>query len=145
MVNPRVAVFGQKDYQQLKVIEAMVAGLAMPFRIVGAPTVREPDGLARSSRNVYLDAEQRRHALGLHKALHEAEQMIKKQGETDPAVVETAMQRIIDSHHMQTDYAAIRHPHTLAPIDCINHDIVALVAARNGPVRLLDNRVISPD
>jgi len=148
MVNPHVAVFGRKDYQQLKVIEAMTRDLAMPTRIVASPTIREHDGLARSSRNAYLDTEQRRHALGLHKALTDAEQRVVEQGETDPQVVEAAMQRIIEANHLSCDYAVIRHPESLANLDCIEPQltggVIALVAARAGKTRLLDNRLLPP-
>ncbi len=143
MVQPDAAVFGRKDYQQLKVIEAMTAALAMPIAIVAHPTVREPDGLALSSRNAYLNDEQRGHALGLYKALSAARELIETEGENDPAAVESAMTQVMTAHHVEVDYAAVRHPHSLARLDCIEPNltggIAALVAGRVGDVRLIDN------
>lgn len=146
IVQPHVACFGQKDYQQVRVISAMVDDLNMPVRIVELATVREPDGLAMSSRNVYLDAESRKRAVGLSLALAEAAAMIEQRGETDPAAVESAMRQIIIAHHLEPDYNTVRHPHTLLPLDLIapaqTGGVVALVAARIAGVRLIDNRVI---
>lgn len=140
--RPTFACFGQKDYQQLRIIEAIVADLNLPIAIQRVATVREPDGLAMSSRNRYLDAEQRRHALGLSKALKLAEHLITREGETDPAAVERAMHDTIAAHHLAPDYAAIRHPDTLAALATIDRPVVALVAGRLGHVRLLDNALI---
>ncbi len=142
LVRPAVVTFGQKDYQQLVACSAMVADLNLPVEVVTVPTVREADGLALSSRNVYLEGDQRRHALGLIKALRVAEALIVKEGETDPAAVESAMRQIITAHHMPIDYAAIRHPRTLTAPDCIEGQVVALVAGRLGSTRLLDNLLI---
>jgi len=144
IVEPDVACFGRKDYQQLKIIEAMATDLDLPVRIVGLPTVREPDGLARSSRNAYLSVEQRARAVALHQALEAARELVERQGETDPAAVEAAMRTVLGTHHVDgIDYAVVRHPHTLAPLDCIDPaltgGVVALIACRLGPVRLIDN------
>jgi pantoate--beta-alanine ligase len=140
--RPTFACFGQKDYQQLRIIEALVADLNLPIAIQRVPTVREPDGLAMSSRNRYLDDAQRRHALGLSKALNLARHLIETEGEPDPAAVEQAMHDTIAAHQLAPDYAAIRHPHTLAPLATIDRPVVALVAGRLGSVRLLDNALI---
>ncbi|MEE9212172.1 MAG: pantoate--beta-alanine ligase [Phycisphaeraceae bacterium] len=149
LIQPDVAMFGQKDYQQLRIIEAMVADLAMPIRIVAVPTVREADGLALSSRNAYLDAAERRHALGLFKALREAEVLIEQGGETDPAAVERTMQQVLEAHQVQVDYAVVRHPRSLAKLDSIDPTlsggVVALVAGRLSNVRLIDNMIIGRD
>lgn len=146
MVQPDVAVFGQKDYQQLAVIRAMTCDLAMPIDIVPGPTVREADGLAMSSRNRYLTADQREHAVGLYKALQQAKYIIEDQGETDPALVEEAMQQIITAHGFALDYAVVRHPQTLAKLDCIEPaltaGVVCLLAAKLGDVRLIDNMLV---
>lgn len=144
LTQPHVAVFGRKDYQQLKIIEAMVDDLNLPLRIEPVPTVREDDGLALSSRNRYLDADQRKRAIGLHKALQQAKAMIES-GETDPAAVERTMRHVMQSHQVEVDYAVVRHPHTLGPIDCVEPSVtgvVALVAGRVGATRLLDNVVV---
>ncbi|XAL98142.1 pantoate--beta-alanine ligase [Phycisphaeraceae bacterium D3-23] len=140
--QPTFACFGQKDYQQLRIIESMVADLNLGLAIQRVPTVREPDGLAMSSRNRYLDAEQRRHALGLSKALKLARHLIEDEGETDPAAIEAAMAETIAAHQLEPDYAAIRHPDTLATLDTVDRPVVALVAGRLGKVRLLDNALI---
>ena len=142
LCQPTFACFGQKDYQQLRAIEAMVADLNLPLAIQRVPTVRETDGLAMSSRNQYLDPEQRSHAVGLFKALQLARQMIHDDGESDPKAVEHAMRQTLVSHHIQPDYAAIRHPDTLASLDLVRPPVVALIAGRLGPVRLLDNLII---
>ncbi len=145
--EPDLACFGRKDYQQLVIIQAMVADLHLDVAIAPCPTIREGDGLAMSSRNRFLDDDQRRHAIGLHHALREAESMVHR-GEMDPAVVENAMSRIIRAHHMDVEYAALRHPMTLRALDSVDLSMigsaVALVAGRMGSVRLLDNRVIEP-
>lgn len=152
IVQPEVACFGQKDYQQLRVIEAMVQDLAMPVRVVGVPTVREEDGLAASSRNAYLTCPQRRQALGLYKALVEAKTLVETGGESDPAAVEAAMDRVLRAYRIDVDYAVVRHPRTLASLQSLEPDrtdgVVTLVAGRVGGVRLIDNMVLaqpSPD
>jgi pantoate--beta-alanine ligase len=146
IARPDVAYFGQKDYQQLKVIEALTRDLALPARIEPVPTVRESDGLALSSRNQYLTADQRPHALGLAKALQQARHLIEREGETDPAAVEQAMRDTLLAHHLSVDYATVRHPHTLRPLDIIEpaltDGVVALIAARLGEVRLIDNAIL---
>lgn len=147
IVQPHAACFGRKDYQQLKVIEAMVTDLAMATRIVGCPTLREQGGLAMSSRNAYLSEEDKKHALGLFKALSEARAMVEQHGEADPATIESAMRQTMKAHRVDVDYAVVRHPHTLATLDCIEPaltgGVVALVAGRVGPVRLIDNMVLA--
>lgn len=140
IVQPDLAFFGRKDYQQLKVIEAMAADLMLPVRIIGCPTVRDADGLALSSRNQYLTPPMRRHALGLHKSLEEARALIEEGGETDPAAVEAVMKTILTAHHVAVDYAVVRHPQTLALLDIIEPSltggVVALVAGRVGNTRV---------
>jgi pantoate--beta-alanine ligase len=142
LCQPRYACFGQKDYQQLRVIEAMVEDLNLPIAIQRVPTVREPDGLAMSSRNRYLSEDARKQAVGLSKALKLAEQLIVEDGETDPAVIERAMEQTLLAHHIEPDYCAVRHPETLAAMDLVRQPVVALIAGRLDSVRLLDNRLI---
>ncbi|MCX5659405.1 MAG: pantoate--beta-alanine ligase [Planctomycetota bacterium] len=146
LVQPNVACFGQKDLQQLRVIQAMVADLNLPLAIQPVPTMREPDGLAMSSRNVYLKPEERRHAVGLSKALAEGRALIETIGESDPARVEAAMRQALKAHHIEPDYAVARHPMTLAPLDSIDvrqtHGAALLVAGKLGSVRLIDNVVL---
>lgn len=144
LCEPAYACFGQKDYQQMLVVEAMAADLNLPVLIQRVQTVREDDGLAMSSRNRHLSAEQRSQATGLHKALVLAQRMIQDDGESSPEAVESAMTQVLKAHHITPDYAAVRHPSTLAPLDMIDGhlQVVALIAGRLGPVRLLDNRII---
>lgn len=142
LCQPRYACFGQKDYQQLRVIEAMAEDLNLPIAIQRVATVREADGLAMSSRNRYLGKEDRRCAIGLYKALQLAKQLIQDDGETDPAIVEQAMAQTLAAHKIEPDYCAIRHPETLVAMDLITPPVVALIAGRLGGVRLLDNQVI---
>ena len=148
IVGPHVACFGRKDFQQLRVIQAMVADLNLPVGIIECPTLRDADGLALSSRNVHLSPQQRRHGLGLSKALREAERMIGTADETDPQVVEQAMQQVMQAHQVEVDYAAVRHPLTLAALDSIDPaltgGVVALVAGRVGTVRLIDSVLVAP-
>ena len=146
ILQPDVACFGLKDYQQLKIVQAMVADLMMPVRILACPTVREADGLALSSRNRYLSPDDRQHAAGLYKALCQARMLVEDTGESDPLIVEQAMQQVLKAHHLNIDYATVRHPQTLDTLDCLEpaltHGVVALLAARIGKVRLIDNMIL---
>jgi len=146
IVQPHVACFGQKDLQQLRLLEAMVADLNMPIGIIGCPTVREPDGLAMSSRNRYLDEKQRGHALGLYKALLEARNMIEENDAVDPDAIEAAMAFTMKAHHVDVEYAVVRHPKTLTAIDSVEPallgGVAVLVAGRVGSVRLIDNMLL---
>ena len=152
IVQPSVALFGMKDYQQLRVVEAMAAGLCLGVRVEGGPIIREADGLACSSRNAYLSADERRHAVGLYKALQEARRLIED-GQGDPAAVERAMEQAMRAHHFEVDYAVVRDAKTLRPVDLVNPDmepVVCLLAGRLGRsvggkvggVRLIDNMVL---
>lgn len=145
VVLPDIACFGQKDFQQLKVIQALTAGLSLPIEIITCPTIREPDGLAMSSRNIYLNQEERKNARALSKALIEAEHMILTD-EINPSNIEHAMTQILSAHNAEIDYAVVRNEKTLASLDVINlnlHDVVCLIAANIGSTRLIDNLVIS--
>ena len=142
LCQPRYALFGQKDYQQLRVIEAMVSDLNLPIAIQRVPTVREADGLAMSSRNRYLNEDARKQAVGLYKALQLAKQLIEADGETDPAIIERAMEQSLLAHKIEPDYCAVRHPETLSAVDMVIPPVVALIAGRLDGVRLLDNLII---
>lgn len=142
LCQPRYACFGQKDYQQLRVIEAMVEDLNLPIAIQRVATVREPDGLAMSSRNRYLSEDARQQAVGLIKALRLAKRLIEDDGETDPAIIERAMEQTLVMHKIEPDYSAVRHPETLCEMDIVQSPAVALIAGRLGGVRLLDNLLI---
>ena len=142
MVTPDVAFFGQKDYQQTLVIRRMTADLDLPIEIVVRATVREPDGLAMSSRNAYLSADERRRALALSQALERGAQVVAG-GERDVAAVERAMREVIDrAGGGEIDYLLLADRETLAPAQDPRGAVMALVAARVGATRLIDNRVI---
>lgn len=139
IVQPHRAYFGQKDYQQLQVIQRMVADLCMPITIVSCPTVREPDGLAMSSRNAYLDAEDRAAATVLSRALFEARNLYEA-GERSAATLRAAIVDTIQTEpRARMDYAEIAHPQTLAPLETITEGAVALGAVTIGTTRLIDN------
>ena len=136
--QPDLALFGQKDYQQLRVITQMAKDLDLPLKILGVPTVRERDGLALSSRNAYLSAEQRAAAPALHRVLKDCAAMIKA-GETIDAVLADGRSEITRAG-FAIDYLEARHALTLAPIATPNDGpIRLLVAAKLGTTRLIDN------
>lgn len=142
ITQPTRAYFGMKDYQQLKVIQKMVADLNMPLEIVPCETVREPDGLAMSSRNAYLDPDQRQAALILSRALAAAKSAYDS-GERKAATIQAAAEDIITSEpSAQPDYVAVRDAETLEPIESLDRPAVALLAVRVGSTRLIDNRVL---
>jgi len=137
-----VAVFGEKDYQQLLVIRKMAEDLLLPIQIVGAPIVRERDGLARSSRNIYLSPEERDQALALHRALHHGQERYKRR---EMSIEETIseMTEIIQKSGGEIDYVSIVDDESLAPLKVHHPTARALVAARYGKARLIDNMALS--
>jgi pantoate--beta-alanine ligase len=137
MVRPDVAVFGQKDYQQLLVIRRMVEDLAMPVEIIGAPTIREVDGLAMSSRNGYLSTAERAVAPALYRVLQDTAARLR-QGEA-PAELEQAGASAIDAAGMRCDYLAIRRRADLEVPAAADRELVILAAAQLGRARLIDN------
>jgi pantoate--beta-alanine ligase len=141
MVGPDTAFFGQKDAQQALVIRKLVRDLDIPVRIEVCPTVREPDGLALSSRNAYLDAAQRTRAVALSRALRAAEAAVAA-GERDAAVVEAAARAALAAHDVEPEYVALVDPDTLSPVDRIGREVLVALAARVGPARLIDNVLI---
>jgi pantoate--beta-alanine ligase len=144
IVRPDVALFGQKDFQQVVVIRRLVEDLNLPVRIVVCPIVRETDGLAKSSRNVYLNAEERKAALVLFRSLRRAEEM-DQAGEGDARKLLEEMRETFDAEpRVQLDYAAIVNPATLESVAKVIPGSVALVAARLGSVRLIDNLIFGP-
>ncbi len=139
VVLPDVAYFGEKDYQQHTLIRRMAGDLNVPVELVVCPTIREPDGLALSSRNVYLSAKERKSALSLYESLQLAAQRLRA-GETNIAAVQAEMLRLLRLHpHVEPDYALIADPDTLDPLTHPRTRMVALVAARVGSTRLIDN------
>jgi pantoate--beta-alanine ligase len=137
-VRPDVAIFGEKDYQQLRVVTQMARDLDLGVKVIGSKTVRERDGLAMSSRNVYLSAEERRIAPTLHKAMKASAARIRA-GE-DVAAAVAAGAETIRNAGFALDYLEARHAETLAPIASLREGpIRMLVAARLGTTRLIDN------
>ncbi|HSQ77685.1 MAG TPA: pantoate--beta-alanine ligase [Nitrospirota bacterium] len=142
LVKPHRAYFGQKDFQQCVVLERMVAGLNMNVEVVVLPTVREADGLAMSSRNSYLNAEERRAATVLFKALTTARDLFKA-GATEPEKLKKKMQAVLlEEKHIEVDYIEVADPETLAPLESASSRMVLLVAARLGATRLIDNLLV---
>ena len=140
-----VACFGQKDYQQAQVIRRMVADLNLPVEIVVCPIIREPDGLAMSSRNRYLSPAQRQQAVALARALDEAERLVAG-GEANSEPILAAMGNKLRSAGIdRIDYVALADPDTLAPVARIERRAVALIACHVGNTRLIDNRLLGPD
>lgn len=138
---PDVAVFGQKDYQQAAVIRRMVRDLNFPIEIVVAPIIREADGLALSSRNVYLSTAERQMGLGLSQALALARKAVAA-GEDDVSAVVTRMHVHLQQKGLRVDYAAIVEGESLVPATTLACGQVALVAAFAGRTRLIDNTVL---
>jgi pantoate--beta-alanine ligase len=139
ITTPDRAYFGQKDAQQLAVIKRMVRDLNMNVEIVGCPIVREPDGLAKSSRNVYLSPEERKSALVLSKAIFAGEKLIQA-GERNPENIITAMREIIESEPLaKIDYIEIVDGDTVEKITTIKGTILTAIAVFIGKTRLIDN------
>jgi pantoate--beta-alanine ligase len=144
MVGPDVAVFGDKDYQQLTIIRRMVRDLHLPVRIVGLPTVREPDGLALSSRNRYLSSVDRARALAISEGLHAACAAFEA-GERDARVIEAVARAPIERSFDAIDYVSVADADSLAPLARIADRAVLAVAARLGATRLIDNVVVGEE
>lgn len=145
IVMPDVAYFGQKDPQQAVVIKRMVKDLNFPVKIKVLPIVREPDGLAMSSRNTYLSPEERQRALCLYKALKEAEKMVKS-GETNVSKIIKAMRKIIEKADGKIDYIVAVDPETLEDFKKLQpgKKVMFALAVRIGKTRLIDNMIFTP-
>lgn len=134
-----VACFGQKDYQQYLVVRQMAADLDLPVKVLLVPTVRDADGLALSSRNQYLSATERQQAVGISRALQMADRL-HRTGQRDVHVLCDAMRQVLSQHGIeQIDYAAVADAQTLNQLTEVQDSAVALVAARVGQTRLIDN------
>jgi pantoate--beta-alanine ligase len=141
LVAPERAYFGQKDYQQSLVVRRMAADLDLPIEIVVCPTVRESDGLAASSRNAFLSKPERVRALAISQSLARARQ-IAAGGTRDAATIVAAIEELLRAAQLQIDYVAICDRETLAPLARLDAPAVALVAARVGTTRLIDNELL---
>jgi len=138
-VKPDVAVFGEKDFQQLVVIERMVTDLNMDIRIVGVPVQREPDGLAMSSRNAYLSPDERRSALSLFKSLELAKRLYKD-GERSARMIRTAVLELISSHPFTSvDYVELCDSGSLESVEFLEGKTLLALAVNVGRTRLIDN------
>jgi pantoate--beta-alanine ligase len=145
IVQPDVAVFGQKDAQQAAAVRRLVVDLDFPIEIIVAPTVREADGVACSSRNNFLSEAERRKARGLHRALTRARELADG-GETDARRIEAAMRDVLARvPALDVEYAAIVDRDHFQPLERIEVPAVAVVAARVGRTRLIDNVVLEAD
>jgi pantoate--beta-alanine ligase len=139
MVQPDIAYFGQKDAQQVRILQQMVRDLNFPVEIRVCPTVREADGLAMSSRNAYLTPEQRSHATVLHRALQLAQEMVR-QGESDPGnVIQTMKDFIHKTPGAELDYAEVVDYATLQPATRLQGELLIALAVKFGTTRLIDN------
>jgi pantoate--beta-alanine ligase len=139
LVAPDFACFGRKDIQQLTLVRQMVRDLDWPIEIVAVPTVREPDGLAMSSRNAYLGPEDRRRAVALSRAL-QAAHTAWKNGETRAAALEERMRlELRREPEVSVEYIAIAEPEALAPVATVDAGTIVAIAAPIGGTRLIDN------
>lgn len=145
IVQPDLAFFGQKDYQQYLIIQRMAADLNLPIEICSVPIVREQDGLALSSRNVYLTPEQRREALILSQSLNEAERLLHS-GERSARVLEAHIRgRIAKAGHGVIDYVEVRDAQDLSEVTRIESPVLLALAVKFGSTRLIDNKVMEAE
>jgi pantoate--beta-alanine ligase len=141
IVAPDIAYFGQKDAQQVLVVRRLVRDLNLDVQIVACPIVRETDGLAMSSRNVYLDPAARQQATALNRALEAAAEAVE-QGERDGAAIEDAARRILDDAGIVPEYLELRTADDLQPVTRLDGEALLAVAAHVGAARLIDNRLL---
>ena len=142
IIRPHIAIFGLKDYQQYIVIKRMVRDLNYPIKIIGYPIVRESDGLAMSSRNVYLTSEQRPSALSLYKSLNIAQEMVNK-GEKKAKTIIKAVLSFIQKHpYTQIDYVKLCNPETLEDLEEVRGKALLALAVKVGKARLIDNTIL---
>ncbi len=142
IVQPHRAYFGQKDYQQSVIVRRMVADLDIPVEIVVCPTVREADGLAMSSRNVYLTPQERRAATVLYRALMVAQDLWKGGERSGSAIKSTALKVLEEEPLARVDYVSVVHPETLEELERIEGSAVVLLAVWIGKTRLIDNLIL---
>jgi pantoate--beta-alanine ligase len=144
MVAPDVAYFGQKDFQQSLVIRRLVADLALPITIRVCPIVREADGLAMSSRNVYLNADERRRAVALSRGLGVAAAAIAEGDRSAASIAAKVRETILAAAPVAIDYIAVADPETLEPVDSIRGPTLVALAVKIGNTRLIDNALVEP-
>jgi len=144
IIEPDVAFFGQKDAAQSAVIRRMVRDLSFPVEIVICPIVREPDGLAMSSRNAYLNPDERHRALALHRSLKRVEDEFRGRERRAATLIAAATKVFAQEPQVRLDYFEIVDPDTLDPVDQIERPALVAVAAYVGSTRLIDNRILNP-
>ena len=144
IIEPDIAVFGQKDAAQCAIIKRVVRDLNLPVEIVIGPIVREPDGLAMSSRNAYLDSQQRQQALVLSRTLARIEQVFRKGERSTTRLVAVGREAFSSEPNARLDYLAAVDPETLEPVDSIARETLIAVAAYIGTIRLIDNVLLKP-
>ncbi|MEA1901888.1 MAG: pantoate--beta-alanine ligase [Thermodesulfobacteriota bacterium] len=144
IVKPHFAIFGQKDYQQLVIIRQMVCDLNFDIEIIGAETLREHDGLAMSSRNVYLTSGQRNSALCLYKSLQKAQALLSSGINDSEKIIDSASEIIKSGTNTEIDYIAICDPKTLIDIKKIDRQALMALAVKVGKTRLIDNTILNP-
>ena len=145
IVRPHIAVFGEKDFQQLAVIRRMVRDLNMDIEIIGGPIIREPDGLAMSSRNSYLTPDQRSSALSLNQALQKARRMVEDGVRQSKQVITAVTELIRSNPETRIDYIAICDPETLDDINTMDRPVLMALAVYVGNTRLIDNSILVPE
>jgi len=145
MAQPDRAYFGQKDYQQLQVVRRMARDLDFPVEILACPTVREPDGLAMSSRNRYLSPQERQSALALSRALRAAGTRFDSGERHAPALLRETRALLEEDFRVRIDYVELVDAETLSPVDVIGQPAVLLIAAFVGSTRLIDNVLLVPE
>ncbi|MBC8105874.1 MAG: pantoate--beta-alanine ligase [Anaerolineae bacterium] len=149
IVEPHVAVFGQKDFQQLRIIKAMTEGLNWPIEIIGAPTVREDDGIAMSSRNANLSKDEHKRSLAISRALNQAKEELATGVKQTNRLIATMRNVVLDVGKLgrvpvSVDYVAAVDPVTLKNVESIDGPTVLAIAARVGNTRLIDNMIVEP-
>jgi pantoate--beta-alanine ligase len=144
IVRPDTVFFGQKDFQQLRVLQSIARDLRLGAEVIGCPTVREPDGLAMSSRNAYLTPEQRRDAVALSRGLFAARELWER-GERDPRILRERVRDLAGKNSVALEYVSVADPLTLAELDVAGDAAVVSLAARVGRARLIDNVLLGMD
>jgi pantoate--beta-alanine ligase len=145
IIEPHRAYFGEKDGQQLRVVRQMVREQALPVEIVAMPTVREPDGLAMSSRNAYLSPEERQTALVVPRALDLARMMVERWGIRDADMLRESLEDYIrQKPQARIDYVSVAHHETLEELQVLDGPALVLLAVRVGSTRLIDNELVIP-
>ena len=144
MVKPHVAVFGEKDFQQLVTVRRMVQDLNMEIEIIGHPTVREADGLAMSSRNAYLTPEQRQKAVRLNQSLRRAQALVQGGEQAGEAILNKVREVLDEDNDVRIDYAELCDPATLQPVTRVEGPTLLALAVHVGVARLIDNAILKP-